>query len=242
MKTELLLERLGLPGIEGKIYLALLELGSGSISAIAKRARLYRHDVYRHLSALQSKHLISISPRGKRIEYVAESPKVLAQQMEHLQEAFVSMLPKLVELYSESGTKPAIRFMEGDEGIKAFYRDLVDKLKKGDTYYRYESPKNNESTKKYVPLEYFDRIRDDAQVERYIITNEAKKKTKRQRLGRYVKAVPESAGLFDYNISQFIYNDTVAFVDFRAKVASLIESSAFAEFQKKIFKLLFDKL
>lgn len=237
-----ILEQLGLNDKQIKIYKLLLKFGSCGVSDIARLSRLYRHDVYRELPELVRKGLLSQSPFGKRMLYVAESPRSLTQLVEKIQRELERELPELLENYSRGTHHPHIRYFEGDEGIRAVYKDLVMSLKKGDIFCRYESPQDNEAYRKYVPQEYFDRFRDKAEVDRLVITNESTRRTKKQRLGRFVKAVPPSAGLFNYDITQFIYNDKVAFIDYRAKVASIIESDKIAEFQRKIFKLLFERL
>jgi hypothetical protein len=48
--------------------------------------------------------------------------------------------------------------------------------------------------------------------------------------------------VFAYDISHIIYGDKVAFIDFSSETAYILESPAFARFQQKIFRLLFDKL
>ena len=67
-------------------------------------------------------------------------------------------------------------------------------------------------------------------------------KRKSNRLHRLIKTVPAKYDLFSYDITQLIYKDKVAFIDFGSLSAAIIENPTFAEFQRKIFKLLFDKL
>ena len=47
---------------------------------------------------------------------------------------------------------------------------------------------------------------------------------------------------FEYNVSQFIYNDKVAVIDLEKEKAFIIQNKEYAEFQKAIFKTLFRKL
>lgn len=237
-----LLKKIGLNPKQIKIYSALLALGSGTISEIAGRTRLYRHDVYTNIEELIALGMVTESPFGKRMRYVAESPKQLVRIVERMQHELDQELPGMMDEYAHSKHRPLIRYLDGDDGIRAIYHDLLATLKKGDEFYRYESPSEMDKGRKYVPKEYFDRFRDRAEVERYSITNERKQKAKSKRLGRYVKAVPASYDLFAYDVSQFIYKNKVAYVDYQAKASTIIESEKIAEFQKKIFKLLFEKL
>ncbi|MDP3771421.1 MAG: hypothetical protein Q8R16_03925, partial [bacterium] len=59
---------------------------------------------------------------------------------------------------------------------------------------------------------------------------------------RAVKVVPPAYNLFQYDVVQLIYANKVAFMDYNTETALIIENSAVAEFQKNMFKLLYDKL
>ncbi len=237
-----LLTKLGLTHIESALYEALVSKGTLSVSGLAEASGLYRPQVYKYLPDLIKKGLVVESRHGRRVVYVAESPRQLEKLVDNLKDEVHEQLPGLLQLYSTSKTRPTISYFEGEHGIRHIYKDLVATCKKGDIFYRYESPRNYRAVRKYLPQEYYVRFRNNAEVERLIITNEVTKQQKIQRLGRIIKVVPKKYGLFDYDITQLIYGDKVAFIDFRSETASLIESPVFAEFQRKIFKLLFDKL
>jgi hypothetical protein len=65
-------------------------------------------------------------------------------------------LPDLEDTYSSNNKKPKIRFLEGKDGTKRFFDDVVRSLNKGDTFYRYTSNKNGQEKKdKYVPRVYW---------------------------------------------------------------------------------------
>ncbi len=237
-----LLTQLGLSPIEAKLYEALVRGGVMSVSDLAKATQLYRPQVYKYLPYLIEKKLILESRHGRRTVYSAESPRQLEKLAESVHREVEAQLPTIMALYSTSTSKPTVQYFEGEQGIRRIYEDLINTLKKGDSFYRYESPRNYKAMRKYIPDEYKVRFRDNAEVDRYIITNEVTKQQKLQRLGRWIKVVPAKYDLFDYDISQLIYGDKVAFIDFRSHTATLIESPIFAEFQKKIFQLLFEKL
>lgn len=242
MKTDNLFVRLGLHTDEATIYQALLTIGSGSVSEIAKFTGLYRPMIYKYIPVLLGKNLISQSYKGKRKVYVAESPKRLQSLTHELEASVENALPELLALFTTTTTRPTITFLEGKKGIRYIHEDIVTTCKKDDVIYRYESPKNYRELKKYVPEMYLKKVRDEGAIERLIITNELTAQHKKPRLGRTVKVVPSKYDLFQYNISQFIYGPKVAFIDFDSETVSVIENARFAEFQRKIFKLLFDKL
>jgi hypothetical protein len=54
--------------------------------------------------------------------------------------------------------------------------------------------------------------------------------------------MPEDIGPFDYNITQIIYGNRVAFIDYNSETAMIIESKSIADFQTRIFKSLYKGL
>ena len=237
-----ILTKIGLSSIEAKIYQVLISQGVMSVAAIAQRTGLYRPQIYKYIPILIGKDLVAESRHGRRKVYMAESPRRLEKIADNIKVDVQRQIPELLQIYNSSETKPAVSYFEGERGIRHVYEDLVATCKKGDIFYRYESPRNYRATRKYIPHAYLERIRDRVEVERLIITNEITRQQKKRRLGRLIKVVPPKYDLFDYDITQLIYGDKVAFIDFRSETVTLIDSPIFAEFQKKIFKLLFDKL
>jgi len=85
-------------------------------------------------------------------------------------------------------------------------------------------------------------LRDRKKLERKVITNAPNKAQKHVRLEREIKVVPPDFDLFEYNVSQVIYGDKVAVIDYNTETAVVIENETIAKFQQKIFELLFRKL
>jgi len=67
-------------------------------------------------------------------------------------------------------------------------------------------------------------------------------KTKTKKLERELKIIPESIDEFQDNVLMTIYANKVAFIDFNTESSILIENKEIADFQKKLFKLLFKSL
>lgn len=237
-----LLKKIGLNEIETKLYEALVNKGSLSVSGLALATGLYRPQVYKYIPKLIAKDLVVESRLGRRTVYQAESPRQLEKIVEGLKLEVQEQLPRLLQMYSTTENRLNVSYFSGESGLRHVYADLIATCKKGDIFYRYESPRNYHVVRKYLPKEYYVRFRDKMEVDRLIITNEVTKQQKKQRLGRLIKVVPPKYDLFDYDITQLIYGNKVAVIDFRSETATLIESASFAEFQRKIFKLLFDKL
>ncbi len=243
MKKPSLFTKLGLPTQAEKIYWALLEYGPLTIAGLAQRTGLYRPLIYRQLPTLITYNLISETKAGKRTIYTAENPKNLERALQTLQTEFQERLPILEHQYERSGKQPTIRFFRGRAGIQNAFDYIITHAKKGDILYRYESSADYTKHKKYYSTSYWDRATGPhLEMQKFVITNEATQNRRRNRLGRYTKAIPRSFDIFEYNITQVIYGDCVLFIDYDTETASLIENAKFAQFQKQIHKLVFSTL
>lgn len=242
MNQAKLLEKIGLNKNESIIYLALLDLGPSNITTISEKTAIHRPLVYKALPGLLEKKLISQTQKDKTIMYMAEAPNRLESIFDDLKYQFFELLPDLEDSYATNNKKPKIKFMEGKDGTKRVFDDVVRSLKTGDTFYRYSSNVDgNEKRDKYVPRTY-KQIRDKKKLERLVITNEQTSKNKEKRIDRFIKIMPEDFGKFDYNITQIIYGDRVAFIDYNSETALVIESKVIADFQEHLFKMLYKKL
>lgn len=122
------LQKLGLQINEAKVYLALLELGQGTVSDICKSAQLNRTTGYDVLERLALYGLANRTTLGsKRAMYIAEPPYRLKQylenkkhQAEHRLEQVGEIIFDLLNIYKKEN-KPVIKFFEGREGIKNIY-------------------------------------------------------------------------------------------------------------------------
>ncbi len=242
MHIKELLETLGLKKEEGTVYLSILEEGAMSIAHITKITNLHRPTIYKILPTLIKKNLVSTSVHGKRTLYVAESPHRLKALAESVNNELDKLLPDLVGMYDNRNPRPKIKFYEGEKVVSWVYEDVLTTCKKGDVFYRYESPKDYIKNDRYLPPGYFERICHKKEIQKFVITNEKTAKTKPRVIERISHFVPAQYDLFEYDITQIVYNTKVAFVDFNSNTAWIIESATFAKFQRQIFKLLFGKL
>jgi predicted transcriptional regulator len=242
MEIQQILTSLGLQKNESVLYMTLLEKGTASIAEIVQITGIHRPIVYKLLPALVQKNLVLISVRGKRKLYSAESPHHLKMLAEKVNTELDKLLPDLVGLYDNRNPRPKIKFFEGEKVVAWVYEDVLATCKKGDIFYRYESPKDYAKNDKHLPPGYFDRICHKKEIQKFIITNEKTARNKPRVLERISKFVPEKYDLFEYDITQIVYNNKVAFVDFNSTTAWIIENASFAKFQRQLFKLLFEKL
>ncbi|MDE2188192.1 MAG: hypothetical protein KGJ35_00480 [Patescibacteria group bacterium] len=242
MNTKQILERIGLTKHESAIYLALLELGPSHIAKISEKTSIHRPLVYKAIPSLLEKKLITQTRRAKRTIYMAEPPNRLETMFDDLRIDFFEALPDLEDQYSANDQKPRVRFLQGKDGTKRVFDDIVRSLKKGDVFYRISSNADGQEKKdKYVPRNYR-KMRDEKKLERQVITNSQTAKHKIAKLDRFVKVMPDDLGPFDHNVTEVIYGDKVAFIDYGSETAMIIESKKIAEFQKHVFKMFYKKL
>lgn len=242
MKIKELLKTLGLSEQESSLYLAILEKGSASIADMTKITELHRPTIYKILPKLSQKNLVSISITGKRKLYSAESPHQLKTLVENVNTELNKILPDLISIYDNRNPRPKVKFYEGEKVVAWVYEDVLATCKKGDVFYRYESPKDYAKNDRHLPPGYFERICHKKEIEKFVITNEKTAKSKPSVIERISHFVPAKYDLFEYDITQIIYNNKVAFIDFNTKTAWIIENAIFAKFQRQVFKLLFGKL
>ncbi len=225
---------------EMTVYKTLLSGGPISVSNIVRKTHYHRPAVYRLLALLIEKGLVSVMPKGKYKVYVAQSPQRLEELFTKIQDSFSSEIEDLYDAYNARSKKPVITYDEGDDSIRKVFSDVVHSLKKDDAYYRYSS-RLTPAREKFLPKDYR-KIRDTKNLERYIITDETSGKTMSKRIGKEYRIIPKGVDLFDLDVSQIIYADKVAFIDYNSKTTITIESEFIAQFQKKLFKLLYSKL
>lgn len=241
MNNVEILKKIGLSEKESAIYLTLLEFGPSTISTIAKKTGIHRPLIYKELPDLQAHGIVRTMPKGKQTLYVAEGPEKLESLFEQLKVQFGELLPQLKSIHQSANKRPIVKYMEGKDGITSIFDDLVTSLKHGDIFYRYSSAKNVQEANNYLSTNYREK-RDTKQLERFIITSEAQSKDKKPRLERDIRIVPKEFDLFDYDVTQIIYGDKVAFIDYNTETTLVIENPIIAEFQRKIFKLVYNGL
>ncbi len=153
-----------------------------------------------------------------------------------------NILPDLEDAYVTSTKKLKVRFLEGRDGTKRVFDDIVRSLPRGSTFYRFSSNTDGvEKKDKYLPRAYRN-LRDAKKLERQVITNEQTAKQKVPKVERFLKVMPSDFGAFEHNVTELIYGDKVAFIDYNSETAVIIENKKIADFQRNIFQVLYKKL
>ena len=239
-KLEQVLKQLGFSDNERTVYRGLLEFGPQSITDLARKIGLYRPDVYQALGRLTAKRLVTTAPRGKRKVYVAAPPRALRTLLGDLLSGFDDALPAIEEEVRFVPEKPTLHVLEGKKGLTAAFADVIDTLKKGETFYRITSERDLAHANSYLPRDYRER-RDKKELERFVIMRPDIGVQKKSRMERAAKYLPADANLTS-DVIELVYAHKVAFLDLNTETALIIESAPLADFHKKLFQLLYRKL
>ena len=136
---------------------------------------------------------------------------------------------------------PLVRRLDGKIGVHAVFEDIVNTLKKGDTFYRISSEDIHDIEAVGLPKEY-EKQRDHMKLERLVITNPEFKAAREPKLEESLKVVADEHLPFDYGVAQIIYGDKIAYIDYTGPFATIVENAKLAQLQKDIFKMLFKRL
>lgn len=241
MNTFELVHQTGLSKKHAAVYASLIDNGQQSLSDLHRSTQISRPALYELLPYLERRGLVSQVKTGRRFAYIAESPQRLLEQYESQVAAEKKGLRDLVDTYiSNNEERPRVKYFEGEKGVDFVFDDVINTLPIGGEFYRY-SARHNVKTERFAKS-YYAKHRDDRKIERLVITSEQKAKGKTPKLERSVRAIPKEFDLFEDNISLLIYGHKTAYIDYSSKTSFVIESEKIANFQHKLFKLLWKKL
>lgn len=236
------LTNIWLSQIEAKIYLYLLESSWSNITEISKGSNCNRVQIYWAIPRLKDIRLISESLRGKRKIFYAENPENLENIFYEQKLSFQNTVSLLKEKYEKKISIPELKVFYTQESIKHIFDDIIETLNHWETYYRYSSRKQDHL--RGFLSESYKAQRDKKEIQRMVITSDEllKLKDTHKKLNREMVAIPKRYDLFEDNITKVIYGNKVAILDYNSNTHFIIENQKFADFEKKIFKLLFKYL
>lgn len=126
-----LLLRVGMNEREVSVYLALLVMKTGRVSAIARAAKQSRSHTYLVLQSLEEKRLVSHIERGKILHFTAERPERLLQYVQDREQTWKQTetllegaLPYLKSLTGPMADQPRVTTLRGIDGMKQIYREI----------------------------------------------------------------------------------------------------------------------
>lgn len=134
MTLERDLISIGLAPKEATVYLALLELGTASVQAIARRAGIVRPTTYVILERLARKSLVvkATGEDAKKMLFTAEDPSRLEQYLEQQEREvnrrrrqLTELVPELKSAYASGEEKPRVRLFEGKDGLRHLQQAFI---------------------------------------------------------------------------------------------------------------------
>jgi sugar-specific transcriptional regulator TrmB len=236
MKTHQLLQKLGFSENEIKVYLATLESGLASGQIIAEKAGVKRTTAYSVLAYLVNRGVVGKSKVKGKTRFLAEPPQRLLLLTKEIEEGIKSSLPELEAIYNKNEVKPKITFFEGIEGIKNVFEDTLREKPKEilmwltDDYFKDLQQYSADYIKERVKLDmHAKRIAPAGSI--WIRQN---KKHDAQELSETIAVPPE---MMNIGIEVNVYNNKLAFMNFREKIGIIIESQAIADAMRQAYEL-----
>ncbi|MBP9748478.1 MAG: hypothetical protein KBD17_02550 [Candidatus Pacebacteria bacterium] len=231
----------GLSTKEAGVYIAILELGKGTVTEISRKAGINRTTGYDILNSLSNKKIVSVSGHEPKQEYVAEPPSsivaYLKREAANLSEQIKKseeMIDDLTLLHSIKN-RPKIRFYEGKDGLKNVYEDTLTST---ETILAYASVEDvHDTLPGYFPAYYKRRAQKNIKIRAiFPHTSEALKlKARDEEERRETMLVPADKYNFSPEIN--IYDNKIMIASWREKLGITIESQEIADAMKKIYEL-----
>ncbi|MBW2990479.1 hypothetical protein KY348_02110 [Candidatus Woesearchaeota archaeon] len=142
VEAKYLLEQAGLTKNEVKTYLALLEIGLTTTSAIIKKTGINTSKVYESLERLLKKGLVSYSIIKNKKHWQAENPERIKEfleeekkKIEQKEKAIEKIIPELLLKKQLKEDTAQYKVYEGIKGIKTARENVLNVLKKRETFY-----------------------------------------------------------------------------------------------------------
>ena len=123
------LKEIGLNDKESRVYLALLELEDALVSEISAKAKINRSLLYSILDSLAKKGIVTYILKNNVRYYRAAEPHKMLAMLKEKEKILNSIMPELVALHKPRKKMPIVEVLEGREGLKTIFNDVL-RLKK----------------------------------------------------------------------------------------------------------------
>lgn len=235
------LEFIGFSKKEVLVYLALLELGKGTVTQISRVAGINRPTGYHVLASLEAKELIRVSGKEPKQEYIAESPdqierlleKKIENDQEYIKEAR-NIIPELKSIHNMTD-RPKILFYEGKEGLEKVYEDTLTSQEEILAYASVDDV--HKTLPHYFPLYYKRRSKKGIPIRAIFPDSPEARELQKCDTEEKRESVLVPKENFSFHPEINIYNDKVMIASWREKLGITIESKEIADAMKKVFEL-----
>jgi len=235
MVSHNVLRQIGFSDKEAKIYLACLELGTGTVVELSRKSGITRGSTYDILEEMLEKGYVSRIHKDKHMIFNAIDPEILKKRYQDSLRDFELALPELKGLFHKH-SRPRVRYFEGIDGIKRVYEDTLTSTTEILNY------ANSKSIRTYWPAydeEYVkQRVRKNIFLKGIAPDDDYGQKVKRddKKCLRETRLLPSKDFHFTNEIN--IYDNKVAITSFGDElIGIIIESTEIAHTQRDIFKM-----
>lgn len=230
----------GLPEREALIWYTLSREGAQNISDLSALSGLNRPALYKLLPNLMKRGLVEKTRVGKRTHFVTTGKKVLKEWQNNQERRLDGKLAVLPETPRENMLPGDVLVYRGKH-IRKVWEDVLC-LPRGSVFYRYDGYPVGTPVEEYIPEGYGATIQK-RNLERFVVTNDALRHSAfERRIECESRMLPKAFGEFDQGVSQFIYGDKIALVDFTTETAYVIVNKALAEYHRTLFRFLLKTL
>jgi DNA-binding MarR family transcriptional regulator len=131
MDAATIMDAAGLNAREAALYLACVEHGPESISALARLSGEKRSTTHYLLERLLRRGLVIRGRRGKRSLFDAQRPQRLLSIARERERTLEGIIPQLEAMRHGRQPQPTISVFDGEHALHGLYRDIYDHLGKG---------------------------------------------------------------------------------------------------------------
>lgn len=240
MHLDRILKEYGLKEKQAKVYLACLELGSGSVLDISRKAQVPRSTCEVTLKNLHQQGWVYSFKKKSIIHFGAEDPHRIIHLAKQKAELLSQSLPQFIAAYGENKTQPTTRFYQGKEGMRLILEEI---LKEAQELCCFASADDLFQTLNASFPEFAAR-RAAHKIPLRVILKDSPLARKRLQTGpRELRQVRLLTNADEFHGLIYRWKNKVALFSFGKDLeAAVIESPAICTMQKVLFQSLWDKL
>ena len=243
MTIEDSLGALGLSKKQSAVYIALLQVGTNSAYAVARKSGLKNPTTYVILNELVAKGLVQKLPRAKKQLLVAQPPEEIFTVAEERLALAKRSLPKLKAMNRTTSAKVSTAYFDGVAGIKQVM-DYRMKEMAGKQYAGFYATSENipKELTAYIH-EWGKRLKRQNSSLLGIVPRHASLKEFRNSdtdAARTMKVVPHEE--FSSEVELDTVDDLVRIIDYKNLQGVVLENADVAKTVREIFEMLWKRL
>lgn len=232
-----------------KLYETLIEYGPQNMSDISLNSGLNRSSCYSFIKPLVNSRLVGKVNSGGCVIYMAEDPVKILNIIEKQKNNIDIKYAVAQNLYTKySGVfkrkllykRPKVSFFEGERGLQETYEDTLQSSEDIRAY------ANIEEMHKGLPHFFPEYYKRRSNTEIFIHTIAPDNQTSIERSKQDHKEFREIRFIdkdkYEFTPEINIYDNKILFASWKEKMAIVIESEEIADFHKKVFDVLYEKL